>query len=258
MATLENRVNDTESKIRSFAADLHKIWQHVTTGGESSRRLEDPVAASGFPASGEQQEAAEDEAVDGMGAVIFADEEECGYFGPSSNIAFLRHISQAIARASKDEQPWTPLQAPGVDGGLISISRHPSPTSCNHPFKKADSLVNVYTLPSEEETMVLIRHYFRDTGFLFPYIHEDTFMQTYSQMRKDNLYKVRKSWLGLLNLIMAFAATTKIDSGVPAEERIKGSEVFYQRAVGLCQNQIMRGTSLEIGIKKSIPFTYVS
>jgi len=114
------------------------------------------------------------------------------------------------------------------------------------------SSVNLYALPPEEETLELVKHYFKDTGFLFPFIHEESFIQTFVQMRRDVLNKVRKSWLGLLNLILAFATTTKMGD-LAAEERFIKSDVFYQRAVGLCQSRTMRGSSIEIGKPRSAP-----
>jgi hypothetical protein len=39
----------------------------------------------------------------------------------------------------------------------------------------------------------------------------------------------------------------KVDGGLDAERRSEESNIFYQRALGLCQKQIMRGTSLEVG-----------
>jgi len=51
----------------------------------------------------------------------------------------------------------------------------------------------------------------------------------------------------LLNMVlaMAFNASPHQPNEQPAKERIAQSDVFYQRALGLCQTQILRGTSLE-------------
>lgn len=48
-------------------------------------------------------------------------------------------------------------------------------------------------------------------------------------------------------MIMAMATSTTIESRLSAEKRAKDSDIYYQRATGLCEKQIMRGTSLEIG-----------
>ena len=66
-------------------------------------------------------------------------------------------------------------------------------------------------------------------------------------MKKNNFKKVRRTWLGLMNMIMAIAIGTKVVVGVSAEDRARESDIYYKRAVGLCEKQILRGTSLEIG-----------
>ena len=93
--------------------------------------------------------------------------------------------------------------------------------------------------------------YFSNTGYLFPYIREDDFMATYHELRHQQKPKIRRTWLGLLNIIFAMAITTKFDSDNASLGRLEESEDFYRRAVGLCEKQAMRGTSLEIGKQTS-------
>ena len=107
--------------------------------------------------------------------------------------------------------------------------------------------INIYALPNETITRNLIARYFGDTGLLFPYIHEQTFLNTYNEIKANGFTKIRRAWLGLLNMIMAMATSTTIVNGLSAEKRARESDVYYQRAMGLCKEQIMRGTSLEIG-----------
>ncbi|OBT39075.1 hypothetical protein VE00_09907 [Pseudogymnoascus sp. WSF 3629] len=45
---------------------------------------------------------------------------------------------------------------------------------------------------------------------------------------------------------MALATSTTIDTGSSAEERLRECDIYYQRAMGLCEKQMMRGTSFEI------------
>lgn len=89
--------------------------------------------------------------------------------------------------------------------------------------------------------------YFSNTGLLFPYIHAGTFVKTYEEMKNNNFTNVRRSWLGLLNIVMALATSATIEENLSAEKRAQESNVYYQRALGLCDKHIMRGTSLEIG-----------
>lgn len=137
------------------------------------------------------------------------------------------------------------------DIGIMSASRPSTPTG--HPSTRQyngtrnESSVNIYALPPEGRTRELIAQYFGDTGLLFPYIHEGTFWESYNEMKSSNFKRVRRSWLGLLNIVMALATSTTIDTRMTAEKRARESDVYYQRATGLCEKQIMRGASLEIG-----------
>ena len=76
-------------------------------------------------------------------------------------------------------------------------------------------------------------------------------MATYSEIKNQPRPKVRRTWLGLLNVIFAMAITTKVNSDNATSQRQEKSEVFYERSVRLCENLILRGTSLEIGMFRS-------
>ena len=106
---------------------------------------------------------------------------------------------------------------------------------------------NIYILPPEIITRDLITRYFSNTGLLFPYLHEQAFLETYAQMKNDKFQKVRRTWLGLLNMVLALATSTTVQSNLAAKKRAVDSDVYYQRALQLCEKQLMRGTSLEVG-----------
>ena len=57
----------------------------------------------------------------------------------------------------------------------------------------------------------------------------------------------RRTWLGLLNIIMAMAMTLSVDAGMSAERRIEESDAYYQRANSLCDKESRRNISLELG-----------
>ncbi|KAJ5133966.1 uncharacterized protein N7443_004411 [Penicillium atrosanguineum] len=179
----------------------------------------------------------EDE-VDAMGAVTFADEEDSGFFGPSSNIAFLRHLSRAVVQQGYFLSPGA------AEGGIVSASRLPSPSRKAGLEKQPQ--VNMFALPPQSETLDLIQRYFSNTGLLFPYIYPPVFLETYHQMARENLKKVRRTWLGLLNMVLAMSAITAVPGGAKADTRIAESDVFYQRGLGLCGSEILRGTTLEV------------
>lgn len=127
----------------------------------------------------------------------------------------------------------------------MSASRPPTPL--RRKAQDERSQVNIFALPSQSETLTLIHRYFSNTGLLFPYIYPPLFLDTYHQMARENFTKVRKTWLGLLNMVLAMSTITAVPGGSKAEKRIAESDVFYQRGLGLCGNEILRGTSLEVG-----------
>ncbi|CAK7219252.1 hypothetical protein SCUCBS95973_003756 [Sporothrix curviconia] len=232
-----------------------------------------------------------EDSIDGMGAIKFTDEEDWGYFGPSSNIAFLRHISLAMARMDDVHQamPSPTNRAHEVSGGM-SVSRphladgrgsssaivggavdphggmagpgqgaghslansgsgsgagHASSSGTTTPPTMAP--VNIYALPSEARTWSLIREYFQKTGRLLPFVHEATFCATYFALKTSNFTSARRTWLGLLNIILAMATTLHVDTSVSAERRIAESDVYYQRANALCDDkEARRNMSLEL------------
>lgn len=107
--------------------------------------------------------------------------------------------------------------------------------------------VNIFALPPQANTLELIERYFSNTGLLFPYIYPPVFLDTYHQMARENFSRVRRTWLGLLNMVLAMATITAIPGSASADARIEESDVFYQRGLGLCGSEILRGTTLEVG-----------
>lgn len=168
--------------------------------------------------------------------------------GPSSNVSFLRHISLAMARAGDLTQafPSPGSHAREISGG-ISVSRphHVESDRNTRPFHGS---VNIYALPSESRTWALIKEYFQKTGQLLPFVHEESFCTAYFEMKKKNFTRVRRTWLGLLNIILACATTLHVDAETTTEKRIEESDLYYQRANGLCDKESRRNISVELGM----------
>lgn len=112
--------------------------------------------------------------------------------------------------------------------------------------------INIYALPSEPRVWTLIHKYFSKTGQLLPFIHEQSFCETYLQMKRDNFSTIRRTWLGLLNIMLAIAATLAIETDVSAQKRIEESDMYYQRAHGLCDRKTRQNISVELGMRKSV------
>ena len=64
--------------------------------------------------------------------------------------------------------------------------------------------------------------------------------------KSSNFSRVRRAWLGLLNVVLAMASSMDPGTKMNAVTRAEKSRVFYQRALSLCGKSSVRGTSLEI------------
>ncbi|KAH7029734.1 fungal-specific transcription factor domain-containing protein [Microdochium trichocladiopsis] len=155
----------------------------------------------------QELEVEQEDDTDGM-AISFVDEKDQGFFGPSANISFMRIILRSMLAAS-------PMSYAGTDD--------PAP---------------------EDVTEQLLQEYFSNTGMLFPYIHETSFMDTYRQARLSAFAGVRRTWLALLNIVLAIAIqadASRPDTSLAAAD----AELFFCKARNLCGTHMLRSTTLE-------------
>ena len=187
----------------------------------------------------------EDASTNGM-AMTFAEEHTSAFFGESSNINFTQLLLRAIAAVHRA----TPAVATMMDtelnlgeGNAARISR-----SQPHllPRSNSPSGTSLTALPSTDEMDILLNIYFDTAGVVFPFIHEETMRKTYAECKRDGFTKARRTWLGTLNMIFAMASTFDRDRVASAKERSEKSNIFYQRAIGLCGELSKRVISLEI------------
>jgi hypothetical protein len=165
----------------------------------------------------------------------------------------VRSTTEVLKSVSSTASPISPSTA-ALQSHVLHVSRPPSPPSRN--FGTDSNLVPVGTepfiLPPEHETMQMIETYFSTTGELFPYIDKEAFLQQYHQLASSNIRTVRRSWLGLLNMILAMSTSASHHSVSSATERTAISDIFFHRTMTLCGKQIRHGTSLEVGKSQSL------
>lgn len=199
--------------------------------------------------------------------------------GPSSNIAFTRSIRRALY-ALLSHSPSRPHDVSSIRSHHLEIPHRPSldvsrpptpqpqlpppPTSSdplinnnnnnssNAPNDLLQQHIDYLQLPPEDEMDALVARFFVDTGALFPFVHAPSFMETYTRVVKNTAAhhqrRFRRSWLGLLNAILAMATVTSTAwSSVSATERAARAEIFYMRARVLCLDQMLHTASLETG-----------
>ncbi|OAP61679.1 hypothetical protein AYL99_03882 [Fonsecaea erecta] len=253
LSRLEQRLEEIESTMKALQQNQSATQTDTPfANGALPSLVPDstvpPEPSTQYPANAELGEIdTSEDAIDGMGAIQFTDEEDCGYFGPSSNVAFLRHISLALAKASwqgeagANNSPttaaeWMRVTRPHYVHGEINEST----------LNRSRRSVNIYALPPDAHTWRLIKEYFQKTGQLLPFIHEESFCETYFQLKRTNFTMARRTWLGLLNMILAMATTLTVDGYTSSEERIAESDVYYQRANGLCERESRTNISLEL------------
>ncbi|KAH8809243.1 C6 transcription factor [Xylogone sp. PMI_703] len=158
-------------------------------------------------------------------AIVFVDEQTPAFYGESPNIVFIRYLLRAMSVVSKVKQHGMVPSCKEngfVEGISAPLSQQLSPS----------------TLPPPEEMDVLLSAYFSSYGALFPFLHEPTFRETYEECKATGFAKVRRTWLGLLNMIFAMASNVDQSAGVPAKERFKKSHIFSE--------SLMRTVSLDI------------
>ncbi|KAK5553975.1 hypothetical protein LTR46_008082 [Exophiala xenobiotica] len=269
LSRLEQRLEDIETnlaQLRQFQhASQHNIANSATTTTPYQAPMQAPAATddvvppqaspqlvSTYSTNTELGEVdTSEDAIDGMGAIKFTDEQDSGYFGPTSNIAFLRHISVAMAQASGQPHAMhTTLSISNTTTDWMRVTRQHGNTNGSSSNRLEDR-VNIYALPPRARIWELIDEYFQKTGQLLPFIHEESFRETYFEMKRTNFTKARRTWLGLLNMILAMGCTLTVDGYATAEERIAESDIYYQRANGLLQYLLLVGQYLQ-GTQKSV------
>lgn len=164
----------------------------------------------------------------------------------------MRHIFRAMTkRCPITQDATTPLSSSNsglYQANMVTASRSISPAGYRPNGREDRQNVQPNVLPPDHETQRLLRCYFSNTGILFPFIHEQSFFETYNRVRSDNFRKdVRRTWLGLLHMILAMAVCTANRADESACDQFQESEIYFRRGQELCKSQILRGTTLEIG-----------
>ena len=190
----------------------------------------------------------EDDAIDGMG--VFADPEESDvrFFGPSSNIAFLRQISSATTCVLEAVGVVPPSDVERTQQSSIVTFTRPSspPNTTSNLFVSSDASRDIRALPAEQRVLQLLHLFFSDTGMLFPYVNHEEIACTYFTMKRAQFAGVRRSWLCLLNVIFAFSTSSCLRPNQPAEDDATESEVFFHRACKLAEGFDRRRPTLEM------------
>jgi hypothetical protein len=152
-------------------------------------------------------------------------------------IAFTRQIRRVLQTIPIKSQTAAPTSQEAV-------SQQQSLQNLNHLKLTSARTINLFELPPHEKTTTLIEYYFKFTGLIYSYIHRETFLGTLERVRRQEYSQVRRTWLGMLNMMLALAINKWLDNGLSAEERAIECDLYYQRALRLCNGVY---SSLEYG-----------
>ncbi|KAH6615143.1 C6 transcription factor [Boeremia exigua] len=178
-------------------------------------------------------------------AMTFIEERTSAFFGRSSNVNFVRLLLGATAAARKQHSPQTAVER---EGTVLESSIMRSSHSAHAPSPVTLSTASMTSLPSYAEMESLLDVYFDTCGVVFPFIHEETMRTTYNECKANGFTRVRRTWLGALNMMFAIASKFDQDGDDSTSSTVREtrSDVFYQRATSLCGELSKQVISLEI------------
>lgn len=104
------------------------------------------------------------------------------------------------------------------------------------------------TLLPKTEVVSFLEIYFNGNGLIHPFIHEESFMKIYRGAEKhDSFTVIRKTWLGLLNIILAIGSRASFCATTHSNIQPTTSDELYLRSWALCEKEMMHEHSLETG-----------
>ena len=172
-----------------------------------------------------------EDSVDGMGSITFAGEAVSHCFGPSSNSAFAARLMRLLASKRRAQGQLAVGEPASTQDLSAAISRPSSPLLPNGDFPQ--KLSDALYLPPREEVLRLVERFFATTGAFFPYINKNALIETINNYAANSSLALRKSWLSLLNAIMAIGTSlTLTDSQDIAFDEARANR-FLQRAMDL-------------------------
>ncbi len=165
--------------------------------------------------------------------------------GPTSNSAFLRHIKKAILGYSSRFPPTQQGRHDSVNINDVSRPSSPRPQSDWRPDLDFPSRLprNVYDLPPRWKIITLVNAFFARPGMLFPYVYKKWILHSLEQ--DASMQTPRRSWLCLLNAIMAFSTILGDSSGISMEASFTEADAFLQRALQLLPDLSVETANLE-------------
>ncbi|KPI35291.1 putative transcriptional regulatory protein [Cyphellophora attinorum] len=148
---------------------------------------------------------------------------------PSSNIYFLRQISNALSSPLLSPQMVDRQHSSTLSRPLLSVPA--SPRQNTRVISTAGSNpVDMYLLPPADYGLRLLELFFADSGTLFPYIHREGLLASYQALFRQKPPSIPGTFMCLLNTIFAMATYHSSRDELDHHDALLESDVFYSRA----------------------------
>ena len=174
-----------------------------------------------------------DDITDKIGPLILETRNEGGYFGPSSNVMFLRCLLDAMF-SNVSQEHFEPESGPV------------SPKDGMSGYEQEDP-VNLYSFPSNDRALQLMDGYFNNIHPLCPYLNEVEVRESSRLAFIQGFKQTGRTWLALMNMIFAMALQTA-NCGLSMYSlsgRLRESNRYFKRANALFSIDILAANSLE-------------
>lgn len=260
MSDLDSRVSDVDSRVSNVEQIVQRL-NYVLEGhlsacaGDARYRPSEalPTLLSSVVSeqnkdglaheAGLEEPQDEDATTNGM-AMTFIEEGNSAFFGGSSNINFTRLLLDAVNHIRSSARQ----EEVGESGHALNernLAKASRPYANPVAVSPAAGPIAMTTLPSAEEMEHMLDVYFSTGGKVFPFIHEESMRKTYEDCKANGWKKVRRTFLGSLNVIFAMISASDRDTIPSAHERQEKSNVFLKRATDLCGELSRQVVSLE-------------
>ncbi|KAL7780978.1 hypothetical protein V8C43DRAFT_328867 [Trichoderma afarasin] len=170
------------------------------------------------------------DSVDGMATLMGPRTVTSKFFGPSSNIEFLRQVSDASAAILKANVQVRESTTDAIEAAIVEGSRAINIPSGYRPKSMFLQTADLYDLPNETTTLRLIKLFFSDTGMIFPITDEETILQTYYSVINADDRLINRSCVCLLNSMFAIATYISAKPNRSPIKNAEDSEAYCEKA----------------------------
>lgn len=218
-------------RLNSTAVDLRGPGSNddvPQTPGEQAPSLRDSTVVHSAPtntATPPWSEAQSD------GLATLAGSRDAALYGPSSTVAFLRHVIHNGSRS----QPRTPSQRPSLSQGNGDDGAR-----VGNMYAELDS---VPVLPARRHANDFVRCYWEFIHPTFPILHRPTFMKDFELCFHDSVNSPMDDPIFNATLNLVCALGSKFSELVPPQQRNAVADDFYQKSRKADRMSVMDSTS---------------